>query len=159
MLGLACQNAVLAQKYSRIHGLAYSAGEGHGGTYSIERVLDDGIDKIGDFGFGGIINLRTQNIEEGNRTEIIFAARVIYLPYIIENDRIDTYAFFALGLGFEDVNNDPGYVGPRVEEQIEYTAWGAGAGIRYNIFDRFGIFAEGSYGIGAITLGLFLRTY
>ncbi len=159
MLGFTILNEVISQEFTKSHSVGYSVGEGQGFSYIFGRTLDDSVVNSGDFGFGAVVNFRIQDIEDGDRSELILAGRVSYHPYIFESERLDAYAFFALGVGFEDINNDPNYVGPRVAEQTQYTAWGGGAGIRYNLFWRFGVFAEGSYGLGAITLGLYLKAY
>ena len=156
--GFSLINVAHTQGY-KVHHAGYSAGEGQGASYIFERILDDSVVESGDFGAGIIINLRTQNIERGSRIEIIFGGRVAYHPKISENSRFDPYAFIVLGVGFEDINNDPLFMGTRVAEQTQFTAWGVGGGVRYDIFDRFGAFAEGSFGVGAITAGLYLKIF
>ncbi len=157
-LGLSLSNVAYTQGY-KVHSAGYSAGEGQGASYIFERILDDSVVESGDFGAGAIINFRTQPIDGGDRTEIILGGRVAYHPRISDNSRLDPYAFFVLGVGFEDINNDPSFMGTRVAEQTQFTAWGVGGGVRYDIFDRFGVFAEGSFGVGAVTAGLYLKVF
>ena len=155
---LGMSTALKSQAYiSKTYGLGYSAGEGQGGSFIFERKLENSTGAIGDFGIGALVNIRGQEIEQGDRTEIILATRLSYHPHFIKHPKLDIYGFAALGVGFDDINNDRSYMGPREEAQTQFTAWGLGAGVHYQIYKSIGVFAEGSYGVGAVTVGLAWR--
>lgn len=137
--------------------IGYSAGEGQGASVIFERLSDA---KNGEFGFGGLLNLRGINIDDGDQTVAILAGRLSYHPFnLIKNDRFDPYGFATLGVNFETIRNDNGYTGPREEGQFQSTIWGFGAGIKYRIFNSIGVFAEASLGTGWITTGITWRPY
>jgi len=134
------------------YSLGYSLGPGHGISFAMDKLISE--EGNGLFGFGLIFNARSQQLRNGNQVYAVGAGKITYHPHLFDLPRLDLYGHLALGIGYEEVSNHNRYTGPRQEIQRTYTAWGLAIGARYRIFDRFGIYAEGGYGIGYLNTGI-----
>ena len=135
-------------------GLGYSVGEGQGVSVFGQRMLEEV--GSGVLAVGGIFNLRGQRLDGGDQTLAVIGARVSYHPDLIKNDRFDPYGVAMLGVGFESIDNDSSYMGPRQEIEEDNTAWGVALGMHFRIFNFLGAFAEVGVGTGYATVGLSL---
>jgi hypothetical protein len=159
---------VIVLAYQPLHGqrfldasastsIGYSAGRGQGISFILERLSEA---DQGEFGLSAVVNVRSIPIQQGDQYELVIAGRVNYHPWnLMRNERFDPYGFATLGIGLEDIDNTPQYMGTREEGQRQFTAWGFGAGLRYRVYNSFGVFTELSYGTGLITVGLNWRAF
>lgn len=150
MTKVSSQSIASFESYTSV---GYSVGPGQGLVLAIDKLVSE--NRNGAWGIGGLINVRSRSLDDGDQTNFLAAAKLSYHPYHLDNIlRLYPYCYVALGVGQENIRNDRRYTGPREESETTYTPWGLAVGARFKVINRIGVFAEIGYGIGYANMGV-----